>query len=413
MNGAQEPVLTVVSKSFPPQVSGSTILLANLLSHYAGTVNAFVGQEQLSKVDYSFLVPCPTRHWQVPAGVLRVYDALRRRVPAVPAYSLCGMIRCALRHLGTQVVLGAFPREDFFVAAFLAARQLRLPFYAHMHDLWLENLPPGTPTYRFAQHWEPRILRQAARVLCMTEAMQRHYVRRYQVQTDLLPHSIPDIDVRSAVPRPPHQPKPTVLFVGAVNPAMNLDALQVLAAASELLPPDYDLLYCTPSDSASLARLGIHSSRLRATYVSRAEVQRLQTTSHVLIAPLSHKNCSADEVRTVFSTKLLEYLIAGRPIIVFAPADSYHAISAQQHGWAYVVTEDSPEALARAIVRVTTDETLAATLVQGALKEGHARRATRQAEVLREWVWNDVYGHSAPELQRGVPQDQNTLGQKV
>ena len=128
---------------------------------------------------------------------------------------------------------------------------------------------------------------------------------------------------------PPHMSKPTVLFVGAVNPAMNLDALQVLAAASELLPPEYELLYCTATDLATLQRLGIHSSRLRATYVSRAEVQRLQSEAHVLVAPLSHKNCSLDEVRTVFSTKLLEYLIAGRPIVVFAPGRSYHAESAK------------------------------------------------------------------------------------
>ena len=40
----------------------------------------------------------------------------------------------------------------------------------------------------------------------------------------------------------------------------------------------------------------------------------------------------SDEVRTVFSTKLLEYLIAGRPIVVFAPHDSYHATSAQKEG---------------------------------------------------------------------------------
>ena len=45
--------------------------------------------------------------------------------------------------MGTDVVLAAFPREDFFVAAFLAARRLRLPFYAHMHDLWQENMPAG------------------------------------------------------------------------------------------------------------------------------------------------------------------------------------------------------------------------------------------------------------------------------
>ena len=118
--------------------------------------------------------------------------------------------------------------------------------------------------------------------------------------------------------------KPTVLFVGGVQQDMNLDSLKTLASASELLPSEYELLYCTSTDLATLNRLGIQSSRLRVKYVSRAEVQRLQSEAHVLVAPLSHKNCSMDEVRTVFSTKILEYLVSGRPIIVFAPEDSYH-----------------------------------------------------------------------------------------
>jgi glycosyltransferase involved in cell wall biosynthesis len=226
----------------------------------------------------------------------------------------------------------------------------------------------------------------------MTEAMQRHYEKKYGLQTELLPHSIPEQDYLRA-PREmllPRMPKPTVLFVGAVNPAMNLNALKVLASASECLPHEYELLYCTSTELATLQRMGIQSSRLRATYVSRAEVQRLQSEAHVLVAPLSHKDCAVDEVRTVFSTKLLEYLLSGRPIVVFAPEDSYHAESARKHGWGYVVTEDSPAALAAAIVQVTTDENLAAELVRSALQEAHSRQARQHAQRLQEWVVTDA-----------------------
>jgi glycosyltransferase involved in cell wall biosynthesis len=97
-----------------------------------------------------------------------------------------------------------------------------------------------------------------------------------------------------------------------------------------------------------------------------------------------------DEVRTVFSTKLLEYLVSGRPIIVFAPEESYHAISARKHGWGYPVTEDSPAALAAAIEKVTRSETLAARLVHGALQEARSRSAQRHARRLLEWVLSDT-----------------------
>lgn len=391
MPAERGPSLTVVSRTFPPRAAGSAILLANLLSAYTGRVQAIAGEDHYSPLDPAFLPPCPTQSLGLPLLSSRIYDGVRIRTQAVASRLIQGVMRRALAAMGTDVVLAAFPREDFFVAAFVAARRLRLPFYAHMHDLWQENMPDGQAA-RFAATWEPVILQQATRVLCMTEAMQRHYEKKYGIQTDLLPHSISEQDYLRA-PRdilPPRMAKPTILFVGAVSPAMNLDALRVLAAASELLPPEYELLYCTATDLAALQRLGIHSSRLRAMYVSRAEVQRLQSEAHVLVAPLSHKDCSLDEVRTVFSTKLLEYLIAGRPIVVFAPAGSYHAESAQKHGWGYVVTEDSPAALATALVKVVTDEPLAAELVRRAIQEAHSRDARHHADRLREWVRTDV-----------------------
>jgi glycosyltransferase involved in cell wall biosynthesis len=384
--------LTVVAPSFPPQVSGSTILLANLFSSYRGKLNAIVGYDRYSRTDPAFLAPCPSRRLRLPSAFPVFYDRLSRRIPGTVSLSIRNSICRALKEFGSKVVLGTFPYGVNFVASFLAARQSNLPFYAHMHDLWTENTRAGKAMGRFAEKWEPVILRGATRVLCMTEAMQRHYEKKYGIRTGFLPHCIPEQDYLSAPARMrrPKMAKPTVLFVGAVQASMNLDALKTLASAAELLPAEYELLFCTSTDLNTLNRLGIQSSRLRVKYVTRAEVQRLQSEAHVLVAPLSHKDCAIDEVRTVFSTKLLEYLISGRPIIVFGPEDSYHAISASNRGWAYPVTADSPAALAAAIEKVIRNETLAARLVHGALQEARSRRAKYHARMLLEWVLSDT-----------------------
>ncbi len=394
MNFKDSPVLTVVSRGFPPQVSGSPILLANLLSGYRGKVNAIVGYSAYSNFDPAFRPPCPVTYLRLPRTFPLLCDRLGRRLPKLFVWYLQSSIYQALKTLGTDVVLAAFPHETYVVAAFRAARNLRLPFYVHMHDLWMENVGSGTARARFAAVWEPLILKQATRVLCMTEAMQKHYEKKYGIQTSLLPHSIPEQDYAKAPldMSPPQLPHPTVLFVGGVSPEMNLDALKVLAAASELLPEGYKLLFCTSLTLDALKNLGIHSSRLHVKYVSREEVQRLQSRAHVLIAPLSHKNCSRAEVQTVFSTKLLEYLVSGRPIIVFAPEGSYHAESASQRGWGYVVTEDSPAALASAIMEVISNQHLAATLVRGARLEAQSRLAVHHAARLYEMVVADTQG---------------------
>ncbi len=97
-----------------------------------------------------------------------------------------------------------------------------------------------------------------------------------------------------------------------------------------------------------------------------------------------------DEVRTVFSTKLLEYMVSGRPILVFAPAGSFHAISARKGDWGYVVDEDSPEKIANAILKMLNDDNLCSKLVGNAFVEAKSRNASIYANELLEWVTEDA-----------------------
>jgi hypothetical protein len=64
-------------------------------------------------------------------------------------------------------------------------------------------------------------------------------------------------------------------------------------------------------------------------------------------------------------------------------------VSARKTGWGYVVDQDSPQELATAIVKVVTDDTLSAKLVQGALNEARSRNASYHAQRLQEWVLMD------------------------
>jgi glycosyltransferase involved in cell wall biosynthesis len=284
--------------------------------------------------------------------------------------------------------MGAFPVVDFFVPGFQVARELEIPFYAHMHDLWRENSRADSHRRVLADQWEDIVLHQARRVLCMTESQQEHYRKRYAISCDLLPHTITPESLESAPRRmvKPTLPRRTVLFVGNFSQVMNADALAVLAMASEKLERDVELVFCTGSSIGELADLGISSSRLKAMWVSQSEVRRLQSAAHVLVAPLSYKNASSDEVQTVFSTKILEYLVSGRPIVVFAPPDSFQARSAREGGWGLTVEEDTPEALADAVMRVMEDDELAAGLVAGALEEARRRDARVHAQRLYQWV---------------------------
>jgi len=366
--------------------------LANLIRDYPGEVAAAAGYSRYCKTDPGFKPPCPTVYLR-PPRLLPFEIAYERLLPhAYPV--IRGFLRRQIRRWKPDVILGAFPVLDFFIAAYQVSRELGLPFYAHMHDLWQENYAPGHRRRTLADRWEREILTHSRRVLCMTETQSDHYQKKYGISPEILPHTISTEDLASAPTAMGRKlmPRKTAVFVGSCSRGMNMDALRVFGQAADLLPDDFDVLLCTGSSREDLAAQGVQSRRFQFAWKTRSEVREVQSTAHVLIAPLSHKNGEMDEVRTVFSTKLLEYLVSGRPILVFAPADSFHARSARSGGWGHVIDKDDPRALAEGIVRLATDESLASALVEGALAEARRREAVGYARELHRWVCDDASG---------------------
>jgi glycosyltransferase involved in cell wall biosynthesis len=298
-----------------------------------------------------------------------------------------------IRQYKPDLLFIPFPEVNFFIPCYQVAMKTKIPYYVHMHDLWEENFKDGHWKKKAAQQWEERILRNAKRVFCMTDVQMEFYKQKYGLTNlYLLPHSVTDDTLKKANTTlvQPTQEKKTILFVGTLSDMMNMDALKVYAKAGNYLPEDVEMLFCTSAPKEYLDSLGISNKRMKVQFVSRAEAQRLQSASHVLLAPLSHKNGAMDEVRTVFSTKLLEYMVSGRPILVFAPADSYHSRNAREGDWAYVVDKDDPEKLAEGIIDLLSNESLCKTLVANANEAAKQRKASIYADRLLEWVKEDT-----------------------
>jgi glycosyltransferase involved in cell wall biosynthesis len=124
--------------------------------------------------------------------------------------------------------------------------------------------------------------------------------------------------------------------------------------------------------------------------VSTTEMREELREASVLVAPLSFKNCSAEEVRTVFSTKLLTYFIIGRPVLVYGPADCYHIQSALKSGWGFTVDRDDTDFLADSLRLLANDIMLQKKLVAGVFEEAERRRASKVADDLHQWVMGDT-----------------------
>jgi len=176
---------------------------------------------------------------------------------------------------------------------------------------------------------------------------------------------------------------------------MNEDSLRVLQGFGTP-SADVRLLFLSNTTLERLGRQGIASSRLAVRSVPRQEVQRLLSACHVSVVPLSHKNGSANEVRTCFH-EIAGVHGVGSSDPGIRPRQFVPCRSACEHGWGLVVSQDDPQALADGILRLLSDETLAEQLVVGALAEARRRDARTCARQLYEWVLQDSSGGAIPE----------------
>jgi len=384
---SRKPKVLLVSQALAPAVGGSTILLNNLFKYFEGEVLGISGYPG-SRTDANFKPTFNTVYFNPPNipfignYLKRYHDNLLRFIHPL----IINRIVAQITSFNPDIVFSNCPDIDYFICAFQAAKKTNTPFYAHMHDLWEENHGPETYVGQMAIKWEKEILLSAKQVLCMTDIQARHYLKKYGISTKLLPHTILDSDLEEGKLSFKRDFTKTALFTGTVSKVMNQDALNVFSNATKLLPNDIKVIMCTSTTHELFSRIGIDSSKWDIKWMSRNDVQDLQTKVGVLFAPLSHENGGMEEIRTVFSTKLLEYLVSGRPIVIFAPADSYHSISASEGNWALVINKNSPELLAQKIQELISDIALQEKLVENAFSEARKRASSIHANELLKLI---------------------------
>lgn len=368
--------ILIVSQAFPPEVSGSATLLTNILSSFKGDCTVITGFSRYTKRDENLKAPCETIYIKPPK--IKFFELTYAKVINNFRFIVRNRIRKQVKKNRPDVIMGVFPHSTFFIAAFEVAREMNIPFFAHMHDLWQENYPDGYYAKVLADKYEKEILSKATRVLCMTSNQQDHYKKKYNIDSDIIAHSIPS-EVLENVKKEASKlslAKKTFLFAGAVSPVMNEDALAFISRSFKKLDIDYEMLICSNASMESLQEKGFDTEKIALKWVSKQELETLLSSADILLAPLSFKNCSDDEVRTVFSTKLLEYLIAGKPILVFGPADCFHVMSAKEGNWAYVVDQEDETVLAEKVRYILENKEESARIVKNAFIEAEKRNST-------------------------------------
>jgi len=377
--------LLIAAVAFPPFVTGSTVLCRNLWSAWPAEDLVVVSHRLAGfPTDPKLTLPGVTMRW-IEQWPFRSPRAAAHLDP-LAASTVTRALLAAAEEFHPRAIWANWPSTSFVLGAWRAARKLRLPFFVHLHDTWRETFR-GRRRYveqLAALLFESRVLRDADRVFTITEEARDYYKETRGIDSYVLAHAVPDGDIADGPTPSTEVNTPAILhYAGSIYPVMNQDAVVNLVRALEYCKRPVILECFTPNGEASLAAAGIGGPRVRVRFGSKAEVMAAQRKSDIVVLPLAFQSTNPVEIRTVFPTKLLEYFVCGRPILVHAPVDSWSSRNARNNGWGAVADSAEPKALAQAIDTLLDDEEARKTLVSAAKNAARLRAASAVAAGLR------------------------------
>jgi glycosyltransferase involved in cell wall biosynthesis len=332
----------ILTYSYPPAPSGSSVLMHNLLSQFDPESYVVVAAQHSVPVavdsrpqnrGYRIMRPISRssrinrwwKDWQLPRAISWLSRLVDQLQPAV--------------------LVGVYPDYYFMAAACAVARERQIPWIAYFHDTMVETCSKSPWAVR-AERLQKQVFHEAARVLVMSRGMADLFQSKYNQPCAALEHVY-----REEIPETPLE-RPVLRQAFWAGSVYGINARAVGRVAAALGKIDCPLLFATSTTRTELERRGIAGEHLQfGFFARRPEYLDVLQQQGLLVLALDWPDESfvhEDELATIFPTKTPEYLAAGRPILVHCPEHYFLARFFKEKGCGLVVSDRSVEALAEA-----------------------------------------------------------------
>ncbi len=379
----------VVSTYAPPAISGTPLMMYNLLSrfpegsfvvltsHFGIDNRVIEGGKRLSEKYFFFDTPRLTSTLQrEESSFQRLKNFAKRSRFLGPLFRFISLfylpfniVRHGRKIIKDEEIELLFAYSDHgpaLISTYLLHRITKKPFYVHFYDMYYKNKFPWF--YKLAAYFiEPRIFKSADKIFVICEGLGEYYKGRYHREVTVIHNSIP-ID-RSKKPQfhPAHGGPYKIAYTGTIA-WPQAGAIKNLIRAVEGIREHEIILYLyTPHSKEYLAGLGISPSE-KVIFAAGLpqEMPAIQRSVDILFVGLSFGTKYPLLINTSSPGKTYEYMISGTPLLVHAPKESWIASYAREHDFACVVDEDSVDALKRGILKLVENKDFAKSIISNA-----------------------------------------------
>lgn len=271
----------------------------------------------------------------------------------------------------SEVIMAFSDYGPALISSYFLHKKTKLPLYLFMFDLYQGNFFPF-PGGPLARIFEPKLFKTAEKIVVTNDGTKEFYIRRYGQAVASKIFVIHNAAFGGAYkelattydPKPPY----TILFTGRIY-WPQIGALKNLVKAVEAMnDPNFKLKFYCPNPKEYLERIGLNSPKIEWSVAAPKEMPAIQSSADILFLPLSWGTKSQQIIDTATPGKLTDYLAAGRPMLIHAPASSTLIAYAKQRQFAAVVDTEDIDALQATIRKIVSDIPASRALIENAKK---------------------------------------------
>ncbi len=272
---------------------------------------------------------------------------------------------------GSEIIMAFSDYGPAVLGSYFLHKKTKIPLYLFMFDIYYGNHFPF-PGGLLSRIFEPKLFRTAEKIVVTNEGTKEFYVKRYGAQIADKIFVIHNAAFGGAYRelQAPYNPKPpyTILFTGRIG-WPQIGALKNFVKAIELMDDSNIRLkfYC-PNPKEYVQRMGLASPKIEWSVAAPKDIPAIQSKADILFLPLSWGTKGQMIIDTATPGKLTDYLAAGRPILIHAPASSTLVAYAKKRQFARVVDDENIEHLQVAIRDILSDVPQSQKFINNALK---------------------------------------------
>lgn len=377
--------LLLVAWGMPPGLSGSATVTNGLASQFSGDELFCVGEashrdpkEDADRSQFAYL------HRRM--GV-RGENKIRWLFLPWILLQLCLL----QRRKKFDAIIAVYPNDFFLLCGLLLSLLFRKQFYSYFHNTYLEE--KRGMNWLFAKFLQPRVFARSELVFTMSQGMADYYQSTYSdIRFEPLVHTTAH-PIPETLPADQINDPLSVGFLGNINRS-NSDAFTRFLKAIE--NQDIELTIYSRITEENLKRFGIDLDQLRiGSAPFGTEIACLQKHD-ILFLPhgLCGESMSEVEYQTIFPTKTISYLLAGRPIFSHCPRNSFLRKWLSDWQCAEIVDEPNLDLIRAALEGLRNSPVRRQQLVANGLKAVNTFEAKNVCDQLRLKLGMQPCSHS-------------------